>query len=135
MLRGGEQDAIKRFFFRKKFRDRQARPFLQRQIKARDIDPDQIESVIKSVPVRVVLERGVVPRFELPAQHQVELEMNMSPRLVQSFAGMSHDAELFALGNMLSRMNRDRAEVTIEAVIFAAIEAMLDHDIPAVIGK
>ena len=47
--------------------------------------------------VRVFLEQAVVPRFELAAQHQVQFEMQMRPRLIQAFACVSHYAKLIAL--------------------------------------
>ena len=38
----------------------------------------------------------------MPAQHQIHFEMHMRARLVQSFTGMSHHAELVALLNALA---------------------------------
>src|SRR5206468_1954361 len=99
--------------------------------KPRDIQADQVQPVVEPVMVRIVFERGRVPRFELPAQHQVEFQMHMRPRLVQSFAGMSHHAEPLALLDTLSWPDRDRAEMAVKTVVFTAVEPMLDHDVTA----
>src|SRR5947209_5507200 len=105
MFRCREQDAVKGLLFGQKLGNCQFGPFLQRQIEPRDIDSSEVEPIIKSVPVRLILERSFVPPVELSAQHQVEFEMNVGPRLVQPFARVSHDAELIALGNMLPWMD------------------------------
>jgi hypothetical protein len=57
----------------------------------------------------------------------------MRARLVQSFSGMSHYAELVALLHVLSDAHRDRTEVAVKAIVFAAVESVLDHDVSAVV--
>ena len=63
-------------------RNGEGRPFSEREIKARNVNPRQIEAVVKAVMVRIFLEQAVVPRFELPAQHQVQFEVQMSTSLI-----------------------------------------------------
>jgi hypothetical protein len=57
------------------------------------------------VTVRVFLKQAVVPGFELPAQHQVQFEVQVRPRLIQAFAGVSHHAKLIALLDALPNVD------------------------------
>ena len=107
MLRGRKQDTIKRFFFGKKFWNGQRWPLPQREIKACDVDPRQVKPVVEAVVVGIGLEQTVVPRFELPAQHQVQFEMQMCAHLIQPFAGMSHHAKLIELLHPLPNVHLD----------------------------
>src|SRR4051794_2634877 len=59
--------------------------------------------------------------------------MDVRPGLVQSLAGMSHHAELIALLHPLTLMHRDRTQVAVKTVVFAAVESVFDHDVAAVI--
>jgi hypothetical protein len=59
--------------------------------------------------------------------------MQMGAHLVQAFAGVPHDAELLALLNALAFLDCDRAQVAIEAVVFAAVKIVFDHDILAIV--
>src|SRR5687768_13392842 len=111
MPRSRDQHAIKRFFACKEIRDREPRSFLQSEVKPCDVESGQVQSVVKAVPIRVVLEKVVMPRFEIPAQHQIQLQMHMRAHLVQSLARMTHHAELVALPNPIASPDRDRAEV------------------------
>jgi len=74
-----------------------------------------------------------VPFLEMIVQHQIQLDVHMGALAINAIAGVPHDAELIPLLDVLSGVHGDRAQVAIEAVVFATIESMFDHDIPAVI--
>ena len=59
--------------------------------------------------------------------------MDMGSCLVQSFAGMSHHAELIALLHVLPVPDDDGAEMAIKAVVFTPVKPMLDHHVSSVV--
>src|SRR5688500_2049844 len=114
MPRRRQQHAVKRFFSGEEIGDGEPRSFLQSEIEPRDVESRQVKAVVKSVPIRVVLEKVVMPRLKPPVEQEIQFQMQMRARLIQSFARMPHDAELVALPNPIAFLDSDRAEVAIE---------------------
>src|SRR4051812_19390133 len=59
--------------------------------------------------------------------------MDVRARLVQTFPGVTHHAELVPLLDMLAGTHHDRTEMAVKAVVFAPVEPMLDHDVTPVV--
>ena len=62
---------VKNFLIPEELGNGERRIFSQRQIKAGKVDPGEIDAVVYAVVVRIVLNEGLVPGFELMAEHQI----------------------------------------------------------------
>src|SRR5205807_8691840 len=99
---------VKCFFLSQKLRYAEIGTLVMLEEKSRDIKSRQINSVVNAVVVWVA-KVAIVPGFEIAIEHQVELEMNMGPRLIQSFACVTHARDAFAAIHSLTNAHRDLA--------------------------
>src|SRR5207249_8068064 len=60
--------------------------------------------------------------------------MDMGPRLIQAFAGVTHACDALAAIHPLTNAHRDLAEMTVKTVVRRPIPVVFDHDVATVVG-
>src|SRR5690349_13710115 len=90
MPRGRERYFVEDFLVTEELRNRERRVVVQLQIKLRDVQAGQIDSVVDAVMVRIVFVRRLVPTFEFVIEDQVQFQVHMRALAINSHPGVAH---------------------------------------------
>ena len=98
----------------------------------RDIEAGQINSIVNAIVIGIT-KKAIMPRFEIAVEHQIHLEMEMRPRLVQSFTAVTHARDPFAAIDSLTDIHHDFTQVPVKAVVRRPVPNMLDDNVTSVV--
>jgi hypothetical protein len=113
--------------------NRLLRIFGQLEIQPSDIESVQVLAIEIAMSISVSLKIFFGPPFKVAIQEQVQFEVNMRSLPVDPFPRMAHDSDNIALGNPISNGHVNRAQMRIEAEVWASSKLVFNYDVPTVV--
>src|SRR2546423_9651711 len=113
-----------------KFGNGQRRFFAQLQVKSRNVEASEIESVVNAMVVWITrMNKGLVPFLEFAREHQVQFQMHVRALAIDSDSGVTHHRDVLPAMNSVADADVELAQMSVQTVIRRTAPAVLDHDV------